>query len=120
MIRPTRLVPLALFIVFAPALSSAQDPAAAEKESYIRLHYSKQEVKIKMKDGVELFTAIFTPKDTTKKDPILIKRTPYSVAPDGPDKYPTALGPSDHFAHAGYISANQGVRGPGRSAPESG
>src|SRR5205807_9267880 len=46
-----------------------------------------------------------------QKYPILIKRTPYSVAPYGPDKYAAALGPSEHFVKAGYIFVNQDVRG---------
>jgi putative CocE/NonD family hydrolase len=80
-------------------------------ESYIRLHYDKQEQMIPMRDGVKLFTAIYIPKDTTHKYPLLIKRTPYSVAPYGIDKYPASLGPSDHCMKAGYIFVNQDVRG---------
>src|SRR5262245_5903646 len=83
-------------------------PAAAQQpdnsqESYVRLHYTKQEQMIPMRDGVKLFTSIYVPRDTTKKYPILMKRTPYSVAPYGVDKYPASLGASDHFVKAGYI-----------------
>src|SRR5262245_20394156 len=91
------------------ARSSAQAPESLE--SYIRLHYEKQEQMIPMRDGVKLFTSIYVPKDTTRKYPLLIKRTPYSVAPYGVDKYPASLGPSEHFAKAGYIFVNQDVRG---------
>jgi putative CocE/NonD family hydrolase len=87
----------------------AQDPTALE--SYIRLHYTKQEHMIPMRDGVKLFTAVYLPRDTTKKYPILIKRTPYAVSPYGEDKFPSSLGPSEHFARAGYIFVNQDVRG---------
>ncbi len=87
----------------------AQEPSALE--SYIRLHYVKQEVKIPMRDGVELFTAIYSPRDTSRKYPLLMKRTPYSVGPYGVDKYAAALGPSEHFVKAGYIFVNQDVRG---------
>jgi uncharacterized protein len=87
----------------------AQQPESLE--SYIRLHYDKREHKIKMRDGVELFTAVYSPKDTTRTYPILMKRTPYSVAPYGEDKYAATLGPSEHFAKAGYIFVNQDVRG---------
>ncbi|MCI0357097.1 MAG: CocE/NonD family hydrolase [Planctomycetaceae bacterium] len=80
-------------------------------ESYIRLHYDKREHRVKMRDGVELFTAVYSPKDTTRKYPILMKRTPYSVAPYGEDKYAANLGPSEHFVKAGYIFVNQDVRG---------
>lgn len=87
----------------------AQDPSA--QESYIRLHYTKQEHMIPMRDGVKLFTAVYLPRDTTKKYPLLIKRTPYAVSPYGVDKFPSALGPSEHFVKAGYIFVNQDVRG---------
>lgn len=80
-------------------------------ESYLRLHYQKQEHLVPMRDGVQLFTAVYLPRDTTRKYPLLIKRTPYSVAPYGVEKYPGSLGPSDHFAKAGYIFVNQDVRG---------
>lgn len=86
----------------------AQD---AERESYLRLHYDKREEMIPMRDGVKLFTAIYTPKDTTKTYPIIIKRTPYGSGPYGVNKYPTGLSPSWHFVEAGYIFVHQDVRG---------
>jgi uncharacterized protein len=103
----TRIAVTVFFLV--PALGQAQD--TTDLPAYIRLHYTKQEHEIPMRDGAKLFTAVFTPKDTTAKHPILIKRTPYSVAPYGIDKYPATLGPSEHFAKAGYIIVNQDVRG---------
>ncbi|MFT4031892.1 MAG: CocE/NonD family hydrolase [Siphonobacter sp.] len=50
---------------------------------YIRQHYTKIEWMIPMRDGVKLFTSIYLPKDDTKKHPIMLDRTPYSVAPYG-------------------------------------
>jgi putative CocE/NonD family hydrolase len=94
----------------APRSSTAQTSDRSQ-ESYLRLHYTKHEYQIPMRDGVKLFTAVFVPKDTTAKYPILMKRTPYSIAPYGNEKYPSALGPSDHFPKVGYIFVNQDVRG---------
>ena len=87
----------------------AQEPS--QLESYIRLHYSKSEHMIPMRDGVKLFTSVFVPRDSTKPHPILMKRTPYNVAPYGEDKYPAKLGPGELFVKAGYIFVNQDVRG---------
>ena len=84
---------------------------ATSPESLIRLRYEKQEVMIPMRDGIKLHTVIFSPKDTTKPHPILMKRTPYSCVPYGKDSFPTSLGPSEHFVKAGYIFVNQDVRG---------
>jgi putative CocE/NonD family hydrolase len=104
-VRP--LIVLVVWAACSPAFAQTTDTL----ESYLRLHYDKREHKITMRDGVELFTAVYSPKDTTRTYPILMKRTPYSVAPYGEDKYPTLLGPSEHFAKAGYIFVNQDVRG---------
>src|SRR4051794_12174207 len=96
-----------LTVVYTLGVSSAlaQTPDKS-LESYIRLHYTKQEQLIPVRDGVKLFTSIYLPRDTTVKHPILIKRTPYSVAPYGEDKFAASLGPSEHFVKAGYIFVN--------------
>jgi putative CocE/NonD family hydrolase len=76
-------------------------------------HYNKKEVYITMRDGVKLFTAIYTPKDASsgKKFPMLMQRTCYSIAPYGADKLPARLGPSEIMTKAGYIFVYQDVRG---------
>jgi putative CocE/NonD family hydrolase len=100
-----------VFSILIIAGTAAAQQADNSQESYLRLHYDKQEQMIPMRDGVKLFTAIYTPKDTTRKYPILLKRTPYSVAPYGVDKYPASLGPNEQTFKAGYIFVNQDVRG---------
>jgi putative CocE/NonD family hydrolase len=100
-----------VFSILIIAGTAAAQQADNSQESYLRLHYDKQEQMIPTRDGVKLFTAIYTPKDTTRKYPILMKRTPYSVAPYGVDKYPASLGPNEHTFKAGYIFVNQDVRG---------
>jgi putative CocE/NonD family hydrolase len=66
---------------------------------------------IPMRDGVRLFTAVYVPKDTSEKHPILMVRTPYSCRPYGVDEYPRNLGPSGKFAEERYILVSQDVRG---------
>lgn len=88
---------------------SAQAPRAPSAD--VSAQYAKREVRIRMRDGTELFTAIYTPRDTTRSYPILLMRTPYSVAPYGPDAYPASLGPWKAFQDDGYIFVNQDVRG---------
>jgi putative CocE/NonD family hydrolase len=105
----TLRLPLVAILLAIAQTGFAQEPSALE--SYIRLHYTKQEHMVPMRDGVKLFTAIYLPRDTTKKYPLLIKRTPYAVSPYGVDKFPSSLGPSEHFVKAGYIFVNQDVRG---------
>jgi uncharacterized protein len=64
-----------------------------------------------MRDGIKLFTSVYTPKDTSRAYPFLLTRTPYSVGPYGVDHYRTGLGPSDHFEKEGFIFVYQDARG---------
>ena len=98
-----------LLLVFL-CLSNVMLIAQVENQ-YPQNHYDKQEVYIKMRDGVQLFTSIYTPKDKSKSYPILIKRTPYSCRPYGENQYPTLLGPNRYLMQEGYIIVYQDVRG---------
>ncbi len=73
--------------------------------------YTKHEYSIPMRDGITLFTSVYAPVDTTRSYPILMTRTPYSVAPYGPGDYKSSLGPSDTAMKEGYIFVYQDVRG---------
>jgi putative CocE/NonD family hydrolase len=102
---------LALLTGLTPALAPA--PAAAQGVEEVKARYTKYEYKIPMRDGVRLFTAVYVPKDASARAPypILLTRTPYTVAPYGVDKYKADLGPSPQFGKSGYIFAYQDVRG---------
>ncbi|QJW95775.1 CocE/NonD family hydrolase [Frigoriglobus tundricola] len=111
---------LALSLLLLAPLPSpgAQPPAGppkplagAELKDYIRANYTKYEYQIPMRDGVKLFTAVYVPKDDSHTYPMMLTRTPYSVAPYGPDKYPDGLRPNALFVKSGYIFVNQDVRG---------
>jgi uncharacterized protein len=86
-------------------------PTALTDENDVKAFYSKTEQQIPMRDGVKLFTAIYTPKDQSQKYPIMLTRTPYSVAPYGPNNYRVALGPSNHLQQEKFIFVYQDVRG---------
>ena len=85
--------------------------AFAQGVEYIRANYTKYEVRIAMRDGKKLFTSIYVPKDTSEKWPIMLDRTPYSVAPYGIDSDRGNLGPSEKFAREKFIFVYQDVRG---------
>ena len=78
---------------------------------YVRGHYTKTIHHIRMRDGVKLYTVVFSPKSTAPAHPILMIRTPYSVAPYGEHDYPPALGPNVSFTKQDYIIVAQDVRG---------
>ena len=77
----------------------------------ITRNYSKSEVRIPMRDGKTLHATIYAPRDTSKKYPIMINRTPYSVQPYGPNRYPRRVGPSEFLEQSGFIFVRQDVRG---------
>ena len=84
---------------------------AVPEEDYVKANYTKYEYRIPMRDGKKLFTSVYLPKDTAQTWPIMMDRTPYSVAPYGEDVYKPKLGPSDEFEKSGYIFVYQDVRG---------
>jgi len=90
------LVLFSAFVVYA----SAQNITA----------YNKHEVMIPMRDGIKLFTVIFTPRDAQGSFPILIERTPYGAAvPDNYDILNTSY--FSNMAKEGYIIVFQDIRG---------
>src|SRR5215468_9269882 len=97
-------------IVLAQRTPAPLTPKEQELADYIKSNYTKREVMIPMRDGVKLFTSIYEPKDRSQKYPIIMNRTPYSVAPYG-EAYKTLLGPDELFAKEGYIFVYQDVRG---------
>jgi putative CocE/NonD family hydrolase len=70
--------------------------------------YNRQSIMISMRDGIKLYTVIFTPKIETEKYPFLMLRTPYSA-----DRFPS---PEKNvyikdMAADGYIFVYQDIRG---------
>ena len=105
-------------VLLPSALAVLATPVAAQPVSEqfdVRAHYDKQEYVVPMRDGVELFTIVYTPKDQSQQYPVLFLRTPYSIGPYGTENYLTQLGPSPEFDRDGYIFVNQDVRGKFRS-----
>ena len=97
--------------VVASAPLVAQAPAA--DSAFVRQNYTKREVRIPMRDGAHLFTIVYAPKDASAANryPILLQRTPFSVAPYGPSAYARTLGPNRFLMHEKYIFVYQDVRG---------
>src|SRR5947209_3375377 len=104
-----RLFRLLLALLLCTALF-AQDKAPENKYD-VAANYTKYEYRISMRDGVHLLTVVYIPNDASKSYPVLLTRTPYSVAPYGADHYSSHLGPSEAFMRAGYIFVLQDVRG---------
>jgi len=89
----------------------AQNDQRRKQLAYTRAHYTKYEYRIPMRDGIHLFASVYIPKDESEKYPILMQRTPYSVAPYGVDNYRPLLGPSEAAEKEGFIFVYEDVRG---------
>lgn len=103
-----------ILVLLLACLSSAfAQRGAMNADPYVRDNFSKKELYVTMRDGVKLFTAIYSPKDASaqKKYPMVMQRTCYSVAPYGAEKFPARLGPSETMMKQGYIFVYQDVRG---------
>ena len=97
-----------ILLLLFPLVTIAQNPDS----TWIVNNYTKKEVYIPMRDGIKLFTAIYTPKNKTEQHPVLITRTPYSCAPYGEGKFPaTWYSPRKYFLKENYIYVQQDVRG---------
>src|SRR5437016_14184202 len=100
--RPLGVVAI-LAIAFSAGSLAAQERQvideqrrkAEELRDYIKANYTKSEYLAPMRDGVHLFVAVYTPKDSSKPYPIWMQRTPYTVAPYGVDNYRGPLGPPE-------------------------
>jgi putative CocE/NonD family hydrolase len=81
--------------------------------AWVRDNYYKREHMIPMRDGKKLFTAVYIPKDTTEKHPMLLRRTPYSAGPYGEANFPESYWNSYYrlYMRENYIMVVQDVRG---------
>ncbi|MBL8047969.1 MAG: CocE/NonD family hydrolase [Chthonomonas sp.] len=71
--------------------------------------YDKAEYMIPMRDGVKLYTAVYTPKKPrAATNPMLMERTPYGCWPYGPTQFDQI---AERWASRDYIIVNQDVRG---------
>lgn len=96
------------FLLLSPLL-----PAQTADSAWIVNNYYKMERMIPMRDGIKLFTSIYVPKDTTRKHPILLRRTPYSCAPYGEKEFKKDWWNFYYreYFKLGYIMVMQDVRG---------
>lgn len=103
-----RILFLPVFL-FLFAITNAQTD---QDSAWIRDNYTKQEVYIPMRDGVKLFTSVYSPKDKSEKHPILMNRTPYSCFPYGEGNWRTFWNSHwKYYMRENYIIVIQDVRG---------
>ena len=101
--RPSLIIILSILFISFNTFSS--------NRNYAKKHYEKAEYQISMRDGVKLYTIVYSPKNQKRKYPFLMMRTCYNIAPYGEGSYRNTLGPSKYLMEEGYIFVYQDVRG---------
>lgn len=101
---------LQLLFCLCPFILSAKDRKA--DSVYFYKNYTRKDVYITMRDGVRLYTSVYSPRDNSEKHPILMIRTPYSVGPYD-TKLKTGFWERGYMAYLreNYIFVLQDVRG---------
>jgi len=105
--KSNRLSIAAIFIILTAASASAY----SQSMEALKKKYDKQEVYITMRDGVRLFTSIYTPKSKSGSYPILLNRTPYNIEPGGPASFNYYTLLYSRYTDDDYIMVFQDVRG---------
>jgi len=101
---------LLVLLLCLPLSLYAQNPKS--DSAWLVQNYSKRDVYITMRDGVRLYTSLYTPKDKKETHPFLINRTPYSIAPYGNDTFKAYWNTYlMQYFREGYIIVLQDVRG---------
>ena len=85
-------------------------PLWGQEQNFVEANYDKSEYQIEMRDGIKLFTIVYTPKVKSEKYPILMQRTPYSIGPYG-ERMRGRLSANDKLEKDMYIFVFQDVRG---------
>jgi len=105
---------ITLLFVLSALITSCNNTSSnkiEKKNTFVKDNYDKKEVTILMRDSIKLHTVIYSPKDKSKKYPILLQRTPYSTRPYGKNEFREKIGPNIHLMKQGNIIVYQDVRG---------
>ena len=97
---------------------AAQTPRAPSTSFDVAAHYDKREALVPMRDGIRLFTIVYTPKDSSSRFPILLTRTAYGIPPTVRTPFARRSDPVPRLPKEGYIFVYQDIRGKWKSEGE--
>jgi putative CocE/NonD family hydrolase len=100
-----------LFLLPLSGLAQTRVETPPEHTEWVRENYTKHVYRIPMRDGVELYTHVYTPTFIKEKLPFILMRTPYKIGPYNSHEYRKMLGPYPEFDREGFIFVYQNVRG---------
>lgn len=101
-----------LILVFALLIGVQIAYSQYDDSAYLAENYVKTEAYIPMRDGVKLYTIIYSPKDQSTTYPIILNRTPYSIPPYGDEMgFVFRRGLHPGFLREKFIFVFQDLRG---------
>jgi len=105
-----------LVSVGAQATAAVTPPSPRQqREEFFKTHYVKHEYRVAMRDGVKLYTQVYTPVAGEVSDagpyPFLMTRTPYSCGSYDNDVVEPRVTGNMEILKSGYILVCQDVRG---------
>jgi len=103
---------------FRKSVEFNPDNVTGRHYAHVLESYEKKEYYVPMRDGVRLFTQVYSPLDRSRTYPMMFRRTPYGIPPYGENDYRSSLGPSWLFTEEGYIFVYQDCRGQFKSEGE--
>ena len=115
MVKHLRFLSFRIYFPFFLYCLCLLTPPATAQDHYVQNHYTKMERMISMRDGCQLFTQVYMPKDRTKTYGVILERTPYSIGHYGQNRTRQVLGPNPMYAREGFIFVYQDIRGTHRS-----
>lgn len=115
-----RIITVIISLIYAATLHASEtEQQPTIDAAWFKAHYVKNEYMIPMRDGIRLYTAVYTPKNRRSHHPILLTRTPYGCGPYGRRNasfWQQAI--FEDYLRADYIIVFQDVRGRWRSEGE--
>ncbi len=90
--------------------SNADPSSPIDRLGYFERHYRKSEHRIPMRDGVHLYTQVYSPIDESELHPIILNRNAYGNPPYG-EVFTNQIFPSLYFLKENYILVYQDIRG---------
>ena len=110
---PARAALLAAVLPVALLAAGRGSSDPPRREAHPRDDFTVREEKVRLRDGVSLYTLILTPKDARGPLPILLERTPYdatrALGGRATTRLDVALG--HRFLGGGYVFVVQDLRG---------
>ena len=101
----------ALLLLLLLSVHTTEAMARGVTREWVEQNYRKREVKIPMRDGIHLYTAVYEPVGLAGRHPIIMLRTPYGCGPYGKAFNGQLWKGMASFAEKGYIIVYQDVRG---------